>query len=352
MNQALRHAIRSSVSHPSFTLMAVTMLALGIGTTAAIFSVVNAVVLRPLPYPNEDRLVWVWSMDTRRSVQQWASYADFRDWQGRSGALELLTGWGTNEMTLAGPEPQRICAGIVMGGFFELLGARPMLGTNIRIEGQSAPTWQVVLSHDFWQSRFNSATDVVGQALTMSDQRYTVVGVASRDFRFPVDAPPIDVWVLLGRDQFNPAVRERRDARMFEVIGRACRCDARAGAGGNGRHRRRSRPAVSGDEPRGRRTGRFGERTDGGEVLDHPAAPDGSGGMRAAHRVRERDQPSACTSRRPAARTRRSDGAWGQQDAVGWSAASRERAARLCRRHARRFSGELDGARPGAARPG
>jgi putative ABC transport system permease protein len=77
MRQALRQAIRPTVAQPSFTLMAVTMLALGIGTTAAIFSVMNAVVLRPLPYSNENRLVWVWSIDTRRSVRQWASYPDF-----------------------------------------------------------------------------------------------------------------------------------------------------------------------------------------------------------------------------------------------------------------------------------
>ncbi len=220
MGSALRQAIRSSVSQPSFTLMAVTMLALGIGTTAAIFSVVNAVVLRPLPYANEDRLVWVWSLDTRRAVRQWASYPDFRDWQERSRTLELLTGWSTSEQTLAGTEPQRIRTGIVTRDFFELLGVRPLIGTTVRINEQGAPRWQVVLSHALWQRRFNSAPDAIGQALTMSGQNYTIVGVASRDFRFPIDAQPVDLWLLLGSDQVNPALRERRDARMFEAIGR------------------------------------------------------------------------------------------------------------------------------------
>lgn len=77
-----------------------------------------------------------------------------------------------------------------------------------------------VLSHALWQRRFNSSPDALGQALTMSGQTSTVVGVAPRDFRFPIDAQPVDLWLLLGSDQFNPALRERRDARMFEVIGR------------------------------------------------------------------------------------------------------------------------------------
>ena len=137
MGHSLRQAIRSSVSQPTFTVMAVTMLALGIGTTAAIFSVVNAVMLRPLPYPNEDRLVWVWSIDTRRSVRQWASYPDFRDWQERSRTLEQLTGWGTAEQTLAGAEPERIRTGMVTRGFFALLGVRPLLGTTVRIDSRA-----------------------------------------------------------------------------------------------------------------------------------------------------------------------------------------------------------------------
>jgi putative ABC transport system permease protein len=225
MHQALRQAIRTSLAQPSFTLLAVTMLALGIGTTAAIFSVVNAVILRPLPYAHEDRLVWVWSIDSRRSVRQWASYPDFRDWQERSRTLELLTGWGTAEQTLTGTEPHRIRAGIVTRDFFELLGVRPVLGTKARIEGPGAPAWQVVLSHTLWQRRFNGTPDVLGQTLTMSGQRHTVVGVLPVDFSFPIDAQPLDVWLLLGSDQFNPALRDRRDARMFEVLGRV-----RAGA--------------------------------------------------------------------------------------------------------------------------
>ena len=221
MRQAVRQAIRSCAAHPSFTLMAVMMLALGIGTNATMFSIVNAVMLRPLPYQNDDRLVWVWALDTRRSVRQWASYPDFLDWQERSRTLELLTGWGSNELTLTGTdEPQRLRSAIVTGNFFQLLGVAPILGTTTRVAGIGAPDRQVVLSHALWERRFNAEPGLVGQSITLSGQRHTVVGIMPADFRFPIDAQPSDLWFLLGRDQFNPALRERRDARMFEVIGR------------------------------------------------------------------------------------------------------------------------------------
>ena len=112
--QALRQAARMFTSQPTLAILAVVMLSFGIGASTAIFSIVNAVLLRPLPYAQSDGLVWAWSRDTRRSVQQWVSYPDFLDWRAQTRTLESLAGWGSGELVLTGAgDPQRLRTAMV-----------------------------------------------------------------------------------------------------------------------------------------------------------------------------------------------------------------------------------------------
>src|SRR5687767_14107251 len=146
--QTLRQAARTLTSQRGTAVLAVVMLTLGIGASTAIFSIVNAVLLRPLPYAGGDELVWVWSRDTRRSVQQWASYPDFNDWRARSRTLSRLSGWGAGELVLTGgTEPQRLRTAMVTVDFFPLLGVPPVVGATTRPEGSDPRELQVVLSH-------------------------------------------------------------------------------------------------------------------------------------------------------------------------------------------------------------
>lgn len=214
MDQAHRHAMRAFRANPGLAAMAVVMLALGIGASTAMFSVVDAVLLRPLPYADSDRLVWVWSIDARRSLQQWVSFPDFLDWRERTRTLDYMSGWGAYELTLSGPEPRRVRAGLVSDDFFALVGASALLGTT-----DAAGEQRVVLSHGFWQRSFGGDPALIGRGVTLSGRLYTVTGVMPPEFRFPIQFPA-DLWMVVRNDQFNPALRNRRDARLIEVMGR------------------------------------------------------------------------------------------------------------------------------------
>lgn len=202
-------------TRPALTAMAVVMLALGIGTSTAVFGVVNAVLLRPLPYAESDRMVWLWSTDERRSLRQWVSFPDFLDWRDRTRTLEYVSGWGTYELTLtSSAEPRQVHAALVSADFFRLVGVSPLLGTADQRGEQ-----RVVLGHSFWQRNFGGDTSLIGRGVTLSGRVYTVTGVMPPAFQFPIHSPA-DLWMVVRDDQFNPALRDRRDARLIEVMAR------------------------------------------------------------------------------------------------------------------------------------
>lgn len=215
MRQELRHAFRVFRTHPGFAGSCVLMLALGIGASSVMFTVVDAVLLQPLSYHESDRLVWIWSFDTRRALQQWTSFPDFLDWRSHSRTLEHFAGWGEYELTLTGAGgPERVRAVLVSAGFFDLVGVAPQRGTA-DVRGDS----RVVLSDAFWQRRFGGDPALVGRDITLSGDLYTVTGVMPPSFRFPIESPA-DLWIIVRDDQFNPALRNRRDARLLEVMAR------------------------------------------------------------------------------------------------------------------------------------
>jgi putative ABC transport system permease protein len=185
MFQDLRFGVRMLVKSPNYTLIAVLTLALGIGANTAIFSVINAVLLRPLPYGDADRLVFVghsWGDGAPRIISS-LNYLDCKDQNKVFESAALVLWWGAN-LTGQG-QPERLTGLQVSSGFFETLKTRPILGRAFLPEDDRPGNDQVViLSHGLWQRRFGGDPQVLGRSITLDDKSYSIIGVAPSDFRF------------------------------------------------------------------------------------------------------------------------------------------------------------------------
>lgn len=198
--QDLRFGLRMMIKHPGMTLVAVLALALGIGANTAMFSVVNAVLIRPLPYPAPERLVMIWEDHQRRGgpAREWTSAANFFDWRKQSQSLEkaaALSGWAP---TLTGSEePEQLRGARVTHDMFAVLGVPPFLGRDFsEPEDQPGGDRVMILSYGLWQRRFGSDPSIIGKSLTLSGNAFTVVGVMPQGFRFPL-IPNCEAWTLL-----------------------------------------------------------------------------------------------------------------------------------------------------------
>ncbi|NMO14751.1 ABC transporter permease [Pyxidicoccus fallax] len=222
--QDVRYALRTLRKAPAFSLVAVLTLALGIGATTALFSVVRGVLLKPLPFPAPERLVRLWqaspSLDQPRAA---ISQNDFEDWKARQRSFSALGGWWhVEDMTgvdLSGlGDPERIRATFVTDGFFSSLGMAPQLGRALlpeeNVPGQDAV---VVLGHGFWTRRFGADPSLVGRTVTLDGVPHTVVGVMPPSFTFPSEQ--MDVWLPLSRIPESGIPRVRLN-RFLSVVGR------------------------------------------------------------------------------------------------------------------------------------
>jgi putative ABC transport system permease protein len=195
--QDLRYGARMLVKNPGFTLIAVITLALGIGANTAIFSIVNAVLLRPFPYQAPERLVIVQERVNAGGGFS-PSYPNFVDWRAQNTAFEAISAVRGNEsfnFTGAG-EPERLQGRLVSAEFFSLLGVKPLVGRDfLAEEDRPGATPAALLSYGFWQRRFDADPSIIGQQLTLNNQSYTVVGIAPPDFQYGLEA---DVTVPIG----------------------------------------------------------------------------------------------------------------------------------------------------------
>ena len=198
LRQDLRFALRTLFARPAFTTIAVLTLALGIGATTAIFSVVNAVLLRPLPWPDPDRLVLVWG--TRGDVKQnGVVYLDYADWQKQSrsfASLGVMRGQSVN--LTGGDQPERITGSFVSANFFGILGATPAQGRFFtEAEGEVATKQPVaVVTDEFWQSHFGGRPDILGRTLVLNGVPFTIIGITRPNIYAPLGTP--DVWMPIG----------------------------------------------------------------------------------------------------------------------------------------------------------
>ncbi|HET9401442.1 MAG TPA: ABC transporter permease [Candidatus Acidoferrales bacterium] len=184
----LKIAMRALRKAPGFAAIAVTTLGLGVGANTAVFSAINAVLLRPLPYNNPDRLVAVWASQLNASgpSKLFDSYLDFETWRSNSKSFETLAAasWArAGETLILGGAAQRVTAIQVSGNFFELLGAHAELGRTFAPEDMNSGC-AVVMSHGSWETIFGSKPDIVGSSITLDAQSCSVVGVMPRDFEF------------------------------------------------------------------------------------------------------------------------------------------------------------------------
>src|SRR5215218_10068211 len=177
--QDLRFGMRTLAKRPGFTLVAVLTLALGIGANTAIFSVVNAVLLRPMPFREAERLVIVY--ETTQSVpRDFVSVPNMEDYRAGSRSFEGFATFVPQSvnLTAAGAEPERVVGSFVTSSFFTVVGAEPARGRAFLAEDDAQGGGQVaLLGHDLWQRRFGADPEIVGKSLTFNGEPYTVVGV-------------------------------------------------------------------------------------------------------------------------------------------------------------------------------
>jgi putative ABC transport system permease protein len=200
LGQDLRYTLRTLLRSPGFTIVTVLTLALGIGANTAIFSAVNAVLLRPLPYKDSSRLVMVWADHHLRGgpVDEWTNPADFFDWRAQSQTFEdmsVLGGWAP---TLIGSgEPELLRGTKVSYSMFSVLGVTPALGRNFTAEDDRPNAAHVVLlSDDLWRRQFSADPKVVGKSINLDGVGHTIVGVMPAGFAFPI-VPNREIWTTL-----------------------------------------------------------------------------------------------------------------------------------------------------------
>ena len=199
--QDLRYALRQLGKSRGFTVVAVITLALGIGANTAVFSVVDAVMLRPLPYYQPERLIEAESVNTHNPQPSAICYPDFFDWRSQNRTLEHLVSYHDNLMTLTGLErPVQVDAEVVSWDLLPALGIRPELGRGFTPDEEKAGTKVVLISHALWASQFGGDPAIVGRGIRLSGDLYTVIGVMPPSFRFPVNKARNGIWTTLAAD--------------------------------------------------------------------------------------------------------------------------------------------------------
>src|SRR5215207_2990746 len=223
--QDIRFGLRMLLKSPSVSIVATIALALGIGANTAIFSVVNAVLLRPLPFPNSDTLVSLFETDVRRGQERGShSYANFMDLRAQNTVFERIASYHSGDFSMTGRgEPARLQGSVVSADLFPLLGVAPVLGrTFLPDEDKPSETGRVVmLSQQLFQKRFNSDPSILNQAITLDGISFTVVGVMPASFEFPIQNEKVELWTTIAGDASGKEpVTAQRGAHFLQVIGR------------------------------------------------------------------------------------------------------------------------------------
>jgi len=215
--QDLRYGFRLLIQNPGFTAVAVLTLGLGIGANTAIFSVVNAVLLKPLSYANADRLVMAWENNLGKGWSSFAvSPANYLDWQKQNHVFDPLVAFmGTGFVLTGQGEPEQLYGMLATDGVFRLTGVEPALGRGFRPEEfEAGKNRVVVLGHALWQRRFEGSPEVLGKPVTFSGESYTVIGVMPKGFRIPQGAD------LLAPMTLTPDMLSHRGSHYLVAMGR------------------------------------------------------------------------------------------------------------------------------------
>ena len=225
LTQDILYALRQLRKNPGFALVAVVTLALGIGANTAVFSVIDAVMLRPLPYYHPEGLIEAQSSENHEFGAFNVSYPDFFDWRSQNHTLEHLVSYHDTEYTLTGLDrPIQVDSEIVSWDLLPALGVRPELGRGFLPEEEKTGSKVILISHALWSSQFGVNKSIIGQTVKLSGALYTIVGVMPPSFRFPVGRPTNSIWTTLAVDNDpvtdpHPIVTNR-GAHFLNVFGR------------------------------------------------------------------------------------------------------------------------------------
>jgi putative ABC transport system permease protein len=216
--QDLRYGARTLMKKPGFALVAVITIAAGIAANTTIFSLADALILRPFNFPNQERLVMVWERGENEGGFDYGSVApgDFNDWREQSQSFELLIAIDQRSFDLTGAhQPERFGGHGVSAGFFDALGVKPALGRAF-LPGEDEPGRDqvVVLKHSLWERRFGSDPNIVGRTLTLNAKTFTVIGVAPPDFNFPLNGG--EMWAPLA---FDEKAKQERGRNYLQTMG-------------------------------------------------------------------------------------------------------------------------------------
>ena len=220
----IRYGFRMMRKSPAFTAVALLTLALGIGANTAIFSVVNAIVFRPLPYSAPDRLVGIWTRDLKKPGTQYpVALPIFRDWQQQSQMFTGITAYAFNRFHVSGAEgPDETRGVFATADFFEVMGVRPILGRTLQPADEGEHV--IVLGDALWRRRYNADRNVLGKTIDLNADTFTIIGVMPPSFRFPT--PDIELWssmapiyTVTGKGSLGDWVNNR-SLRGYRIVGR------------------------------------------------------------------------------------------------------------------------------------
>jgi putative ABC transport system permease protein len=215
--QDLRYGARMLRRNPGFAAVAILTLAIGIGANVMIFSVVNGVLLRPLSFPESQRIVTVWETDANRGiVHGTASAAELLDWRDMNHSFQDLSGWRALYFTMTGNgEPEQVWGSQVSGNFFRMLKVSPILGRDFQAEDEQPGREQVViLSYALWQRHYGGDRGIVGKTINLDDSPFTVIGILPRGFTLYGTMPEFEIWKPFAFDR-TQLDRENHELVVF-----------------------------------------------------------------------------------------------------------------------------------------
>ncbi|HKQ07295.1 MAG TPA: ABC transporter permease, partial [Blastocatellia bacterium] len=223
--QDLRYGARMLRKRPGFTLVAIITLALGIGANTAIFSVVNDLLLRALPYSDADRVVMVWEVTPSGRHMNTTSRANFREWRAQGSSFESMSAFTDQRQNLTGAgEPEEVAVQFATPDLFKVLGVEPLHGRVLVEEDGNQGTAGVVLSYGFWKRRFGGDPGLVGKSITLNGNPFTVVGVMPPSFHWHIKqrsgtGKPAEVWGVLPMPPAGTQGANER-GRYLSVVGK------------------------------------------------------------------------------------------------------------------------------------
>src|SRR5215469_8175991 len=197
--QDIRYGVRMLRRDAGFTVIALLTLAVGIGANTAIFSILDAVLLKPLPFPEPHRLMAIWGADSKNGeAHRTISYPDFADYRDQNHSLESLAAYTDGTFALTGNgDPAQLHGGIVSASLLSVLRVAPEIGSGFTPEDDKPGARVVLLGNSLWKGRYGGDTGSIGLAIVLNERPYTVIGVMPPSFQFPLDVEPVDFWTTM-----------------------------------------------------------------------------------------------------------------------------------------------------------